>query len=197
MGSCISPVVANIFMEYVERQALTSFRESPKIWIRYIDIFCVIFYSIIEEFLQHINSVSPNIQFTVEIEKDRPLPFLDAQITRTLTLHFELPYVYQKPTHTNRYLQFDSHHPRHQKLADAKSLFNRVDTHISNVSDKRQLREINEVLSLNGFPTKFSSYKKVYKRTSPDSNILSQLSQLCHISKECQIKLSESLIELK
>ena len=29
-----------------------------------------------------INSISPNIQFTVEIEKDRSLPFLDVQITR-------------------------------------------------------------------------------------------------------------------
>ena len=27
MGSCISPLVANIFMEHIERQALTTFRE--------------------------------------------------------------------------------------------------------------------------------------------------------------------------
>ena len=47
MGSCISPVVANIFMGYVERQALTSFRKPPKIWIRNVDdIFCIINYSI-------------------------------------------------------------------------------------------------------------------------------------------------------
>ena len=72
--------------------------------------------------------------------------------------------------HTNRYLQFDSHHPRHHKLAVAKSLFNRVDTHISNVTDKHiQCREIKEVLTLNGFPTKFSHYKKACKHTSPDS----------------------------
>ena len=83
MGSCISPVVANIFMEYVERQALTSFRKPPKIWIRYVDDnFCITNYSIIDEFLQRINSISPNIQFTVEIEKDQSLPFLDVQITR-------------------------------------------------------------------------------------------------------------------
>ena len=72
--------------------------------------------------------------------------------------------------HTNRYLQFDSHHPRHHKIAVAKSLFNRVDTHISNVTDKHiQRREIKEVLTLNGFPAKFSRYKKACKHTSPDS----------------------------
>ena len=31
MGSCNSPVVANIFVEYDERQALTSFQEPPKV----------------------------------------------------------------------------------------------------------------------------------------------------------------------
>ena len=71
MASCISPVIANIFIDYVECQALTSFREPPKIWIYYLDdIFCVINYSIIDELLQHINSISPNIQFTDKIEKD-------------------------------------------------------------------------------------------------------------------------------
>ena len=170
MGSFISFVVAIIFMEYAERQALTSFREPPKIWIRYVDdIFCVINYSIIDEFLQYINSISPNIQFTVEIEKDRSLPFWDVQITRNAnkTLRTTL---YQKPTHTNRYLQFDSHHPRHHKLAVAKVLFNRVHTHISNVIDKRiQRRKIKEILSLNGFPIKFSRYKEDCKHTSTDS----------------------------
>ena len=88
MGSCISPVVANIFLEYIERQALTSFREPPKIWIRYVDdIFCIINYSIIDEFLQHINSISSNIQFTAKTEKDQTLPFLNVQITRNANNH--------------------------------------------------------------------------------------------------------------
>ena len=61
--------------------------------------------------------------------------------------------------HTYRYLHFDSHPSRHHKLAVTKSLFNRVDTYINNVTDKRiQRREI-EVLPLNGLPTKFSHYK--------------------------------------
>ena len=45
-----------------------------------------------------------------------------------------------------------------------------MDTHISNVTDKCiQCREIKEVFCLNGFPTKFSHYKKACKHTSPDS----------------------------
>ena len=37
MESCILPEVANMFMEYAERQALTSFQEPRKIWICYVD----------------------------------------------------------------------------------------------------------------------------------------------------------------
>ena len=40
--SCLSPVVATIFVEDVERYALTSFSSPPFIWIRYVeDTFCI------------------------------------------------------------------------------------------------------------------------------------------------------------
>ena len=43
MGSCISLVLTNIFMECIERQALTTFRKTRRIWLRYVDdVFCVI-----------------------------------------------------------------------------------------------------------------------------------------------------------
>ena len=68
LGSCISPVVANIFMEHIERQALTTFREPPKIWLCYVDdVFCVIKLSVIDDFYHHVNAISPNIKFTLEL----------------------------------------------------------------------------------------------------------------------------------
>ena len=104
MESCISPEVANIFTEYVERQVLTFFREPPKIWIRYVyDIFCIINYSIIDDFLQHLNSLSPNIQFTVEIEKIDHCHSRMSKLPATLTIHFELPYIKNPRTPTDIY----------------------------------------------------------------------------------------------
>ena len=32
MGSCISPIVANIFMEHIEKVALTTFHTPPQLW---------------------------------------------------------------------------------------------------------------------------------------------------------------------
>ena len=76
MGSCISPVVANIFMEHIERQALTTFGEPPRIWLRYVDdVFCVIKSSVIDDFHHHINSISPNVKFTLELEDNNSLAF--------------------------------------------------------------------------------------------------------------------------
>ena len=69
MGSCISPVVANIFMEHIERQALSTFREPPRIWLRYVDdVFCVIKLSVIDDFHHYINSISLNVKLTLELE---------------------------------------------------------------------------------------------------------------------------------
>ena len=37
MGSPLSPVVANLFMEYFESKALNSSKLLPKLWKRYVD----------------------------------------------------------------------------------------------------------------------------------------------------------------
>ena len=43
MGSCISPIVANIFMEHIKKAALTTFHTPSKLWLRYVDdAFCVL-----------------------------------------------------------------------------------------------------------------------------------------------------------
>ena len=43
MGSCISPILADIFMEFLKHRAISTFHTSPKLWVRYTDdTFCVI-----------------------------------------------------------------------------------------------------------------------------------------------------------
>ena len=50
----------------------------------------------------------------MEIEKDNTIPFLDTTVTRDpdglLTTTF-----YRKPTHTDQYLTYDSHHSQSVK----------------------------------------------------------------------------------
>ena len=85
MGSSLSPMVANFFMERFENDALRSATYKPFVWLRYIDITFVIWShgrEKLERFLNHINSIHPYIQFTMETENNRKLSFLDVLITR-------------------------------------------------------------------------------------------------------------------
>ena len=101
MGSPVSPIVANIYMEAFEDRALNTALHPPKIWKRYgDDTFVVQLESQRDEFFHHINQVDTSIKFTMEeAGPNGSIPFLDLLITPeaagTLTTK-----VYRKPTHT-------------------------------------------------------------------------------------------------
>ncbi len=69
MGSPVSPIVANLFMEHFEQQALSSYSHPPRILGRYVDdTITIINKNHIDSFTQHINSIHPSIKFTTEHE---------------------------------------------------------------------------------------------------------------------------------
>ena len=81
--------------------------------------------TLVQEFLDHLNSRHKNIQFTFQIEKDGCLLVLDKVLHRTVNGRINTT-VFRKPTHTERYLPFMSHHPSSMKRSIVKSLRNRV-----------------------------------------------------------------------
>jgi hypothetical protein len=94
-------------------EAIDSSPLKPKCWRRYVDdVFAVWPHGqgALKDFLGHLNSRHTNITFSVELERDRELPFLDIMVIRgpeKLLGHS----VFLKATHTDRYLQVASHHP--------------------------------------------------------------------------------------
>jgi hypothetical protein len=109
MGSTLSPVVSNIFIDHFEELALKTAIHRPSLWLRYVDDTFVIWPhgpDKLQEFFDHINNIRPSIQFTMETEVDNNIPFLDVLVIRKQSAITTI--VYRKPSHTGRYPNFHS-----------------------------------------------------------------------------------------
>ena len=155
MGSPVSPIVANIFMDDLERNALVTMKDRPRLWLRYVDdVLSIVKRNSLEGMLVHLNAQNDAITFTKEDENEGKLPFLDGEIARKharLTLT-----VYRKPTHSGRYLNFASHHPISAKCSTADSLFNRAESIVTEEEQKEEeFRRATQELLANDYPPRF------------------------------------------
>ncbi|KAI8490653.1 hypothetical protein Bbelb_314460 [Branchiostoma belcheri] len=135
----------SVDQEKFENKALSTFNDTPPAnWFRYVDdTWCRLKKRVTADFFDHINQIDDNIKFTQEPSHDNMLPFLDTKtiVEEDGNLRFE---VYRKPTHTDQYLAFDSHHPLEHKLAVIKTLFHRADNIVTSdqakTDEQRHLR---------------------------------------------------------
>ena len=150
MGSPISVALAELTMQSIEQEALTTSPDQIVLWRRYLDdIIAIIPENSTNRLLIHLNSINPHIKFTVEEERDRKLPFLDLVITRKNDNSLSYA-VHRKNTHTGNYLNFKSNHPMHHKRAVIKSLSDRAKRSCSEDTLGPELNTIGEDLAVNG-----------------------------------------------
>ena len=155
MGAPSSPAIANVYMGTLEERALSTFRQPPKFWRRYVDdVFSILRKVELNDFLQHLNSQHPSIVFTVETEMDGSLPFLDVRVHRNGNKLVTT--VYRKPTHTGRYLHYLSNHPDTAKRSVVRALTNRKEYITAGEGEiKQELARVDDELSMNDYPRNF------------------------------------------
>jgi hypothetical protein len=106
MGSLLSPVIANFYMEDYKNVMLKSAPLKPRRWFRYVDDTFVIWPhgpDKLKDFLHHLNSIHQSIHITMESESEGYLPFLDLDIYRRPDGSLGHK-VHCKPMHANVYL---------------------------------------------------------------------------------------------
>ena len=125
MDSPVSPVIANIYMEYFESLAIPSSPTLLKWWFRYVDdVHSATRKDQVNQLQEHLNSIDPHIKLTIELPGTDGLPFLDT-LTKPTPNSIEST-VYRKPTHTDRYLDYNSNHPISRKLSVIHPLIHRA-----------------------------------------------------------------------
>ena len=110
MGNCLSPILANLYMEFFETRILPQICDFPLIWYRYVDDIIVLWPMDKDpmNFLEKLNKLIESISFKIEIENNYSLPFLDTLIIRTNgQLKFD---IYRKPTAVDSYIHYFSNH---------------------------------------------------------------------------------------
>ena len=62
MGSLVSAVIANLYMEEIEARAITNTANPPKVWDRYVDdVFSITRKDSVSTFHDELNSTDPHI----------------------------------------------------------------------------------------------------------------------------------------
>ena len=100
-----------------------------------------------------INRFHPSIQFTVELEINEQLPFLDVMTYNKKD--GEIGYfIYRKPTQTNKYLNYASYHPMAHKIGVCDTLLTRGIKLCDKDHVEDEIEFVKKTLMSNGYPLK-------------------------------------------
>lgn len=151
MGSPLSPILAKILMTDIINVTLPKLKHRPKFLALYVDdSFWVVKKADIVHILNILNSYHDRIKFTVEIEKDKQINFLDVTVLRINDRLINK--WYKKPYASSRLLNYFSHHEKTCVIETAKAYVRMV----LNLSDPSFYHEnkpiLIDILRKNSFP---------------------------------------------
>ena len=156
MGSPLGPILADIYVGYIER-VTPSIDVDVFYFGRYVDDILVMAKNkeSIVDLCNQLNSVDPDIQFTTELEVCGSIPFLDINIHKE---DFSLKFAwYHKDTWTGTLLHYSSFVPFSWKSGLLKGFKNRILRICSPEFLQSALNELSAVFKNNGYPDEMIS----------------------------------------
>ena len=148
MGSSLTVELAERRVQHLEEEAINTSPVPVEFWRRFVDDNYGNFKNKEDSiaFFNHINSINPKLQFTIEHPENNKLPFLDT-ITHLPSMTLS---VHRKPTSTSRYLHYLSCHPQSTKDGIVKCLTDRAFTVCDPEFLAEELRTITNAFTTNG-----------------------------------------------
>ncbi|XP_046869398.1 uncharacterized protein LOC124462049 [Drosophila willistoni] len=179
MGSPASPVIADIVMENLLDTTMDKLTRPPRLLTKYVDdIFSIIHQDDIDKTLDTLNSFDRNIKFTMELEDNGKLAYLDSLVIRRGN-ELKLKW-YRKPTASGRIINFNSKHPKTMIINTARSCIQRMLNISDKIYHKETKMEIINILKDNDFPdnvirTLFKKHKSTIDKTKNEKHIYRSL----------------------
>ena len=118
MGAPSSSILSEVYLQYIENTEALSILTKPGIegYFRYVDDILLIYNKHIIDINDTVtlfNNLSPNLKFSLEIETNNRLNYLDLTVTKDRNgFSYE---IYRKPTATDTIIPNGSCHPSEQK----------------------------------------------------------------------------------
>lgn len=158
IGSPLSPLLADIFMDSLENNILKSplAKKNVVFWLRYVDDILLGFKGTnrqLQLLLDYANSLHSKIKFTHEIENNnKSINFLDLTIMRNSnSFSFN---IFRKPTYSDATIPYNSYNDMSHKLAAYKSMIHRAFTiPLTKEDQDKELTIIKSIAHNNGYPT--------------------------------------------
>ncbi|XP_069992969.1 uncharacterized protein [Penaeus vannamei] len=126
MGSPLSSVFAQLFMETLEADHYRNIVRRKVVWLRYVDdtLALIPTRTNLPDLPHRLSAVHPFIQFTMEEERNEQFPFLDTMIHRRLG--GPIFSVYRKPTKKDYFIHYFSAHSKKTKAGVVIGFFLRA-----------------------------------------------------------------------
>jgi len=162
MGSPISPVLADLVMQDLERKAIDKLDFSLSFYYRYVDdILLLTPAEKVDSILNTFNNIHDRLKFTVEYEKNRSISFLDLN----LSVNNDVLYIdwYKKATCSGRYLHYYSGHPICHKVGTIYGLIDRALLLSHPIFQQKNLEYVIKVLLDNDYPLELI-FQKINQR---------------------------------
>jgi hypothetical protein len=180
MGSPISGLMAEIFLQNYEQHIIKNALDSNKItfYNRYVDDILLFFYNNhtnVNDISNYLNKVHQDLHYKATDDIENTINFLDLLITRNLNkLIID---IYRKPTTTNTTIHYKPNHPLKHKISAYRFMLNRL--HQLPLSQKQKHQEKNTIIQIakhNGYPISIIERlnKQIINKNNKTSNTQTQ-----------------------